>query len=64
MSPAPELNTGNIALAETTSEAHVLGNDCDIVFIPVKSTEKVQWVTLLCSCYFTDTVTEVWVAVK
>ena len=44
--------------------AHVLGNDCDIVFISLKSTEKVQQVTLSCSCCFTDPITEVWVAVK
>ena len=44
--------------------AHVLGNDCDIVFISLKSTENVQRVTLSCSYCFTDTVTEVLVPVK
>ena len=44
--------------------AHVLGNDCDIVFIPLKSTENVQRVTLSCSYCFTDTIMEVLVAVK
>ena len=43
---------------------HVVGNDCNIVFISLKSTEKVQRVTLSCSCCFTDTVTEIWVALK
>ena len=43
---------------------HVLGNDCDIVFISLKSTENVQQVTLSCSYCFNDTVTEVLVAVK
>ena len=44
--------------------AHVLGNDCDIVFISLKSTGNVQRVTLSCSCCFTDTVTKGLVAVK
>ena len=44
--------------------AHVLGNDCDIVFISLKSTENVERVTLSCSYWFTDTVTELLVAVK
>ena len=44
--------------------AHVLGNDCDIVFISLKSTENVQRITLSCSYCFTDTVTKVLVAVK
>ena len=44
--------------------AHVPGNDCDIVFISLKSTENMQQVTLSCSCCFSDTVTEVLVALK
>ena len=36
----------------------------DIVFISLKPIEKVQRVTLSCSCCSTDTVTKVWVAVK
>ena len=44
--------------------AHVLGKDCDIVFISLKLTENVQRVTLLCSYWFTDTVTDVLVVVK